>query len=92
MGRQFGLRGIYPLLLLAKKGNIQAWAEVILQAQYSNFELEGIADGVLAKCVSGFVEVPYLVVVEAKRGLESQNPLYQLYGPIACGCPFELGI
>lgn len=75
-------RGIYPLLLLAEKDLIQAWAEVPLQAQYPEFELEGVADGVLAQCVSGFVEVPYLVVVEAKKGLENQNPVYQLYGQL----------
>ncbi|MEB3273695.1 MAG: hypothetical protein VKJ85_07925 [Prochlorothrix sp.] len=75
-------RAIYPLLLLAEKDFIQAWAEVSLQAQYTEFELEGIADGVLAKCVSGFVEIPYLVIVEAKKGLESQNPVYQLYGQL----------
>lgn len=75
-------RGIYPFLLLAEQGKIQAWSEVPLQAKYPQFELEGIADGVLAKSVSGFVEVPYLVVVEAKRELENQNPLYQLYGQL----------
>ena len=75
-------RGIYPFLLLAETGFIQAWAEVPLQAQYSQFELEGVADGMLAQCVSGFVEVPYLVVVEAKKGLESQNPVYQLYAQL----------
>jgi hypothetical protein len=75
-------RGIYPFLLLAEQGNIQAWAEIPLQAKYPQFELEGIADGGLAKSVSGFIEVPYLVVVKAKRGLENQNPLYQLYGQL----------
>lgn len=75
-------RAIYPFLLLAEKGKIQAWAQVPLRAKYSQFEIEGIADGVLGKCVSGFIESPYLVIVEAKRGLEAQNPLYQLYGQL----------
>lgn len=75
-------RGIYPFLLLAEQGKIQAWSEVPLQAKYAQFELEGIADGILGKCLSGFPEVPYLVVVEAKKGLENQNPLYQLYGQL----------
>ncbi|MGK7876204.1 MAG: hypothetical protein AB4426_23780 [Xenococcaceae cyanobacterium] len=75
-------RGIYPFLLLAEQGKIQAWSQVTLQAKYPNFEIEGVADGVLGKCVSGFVDVPYLVVVEAKRGLEAQNPLHQLYGQL----------
>ncbi|HEY9702515.1 MAG TPA: hypothetical protein V6C58_08720, partial [Allocoleopsis sp.] len=75
-------RGIYPFLLLAEQGKIQAWSEIPLQAKFPLFELEGIADGVLAKTVSDSVEFPYLVVVEAKKGLENQNPLYQLYGQL----------
>ena len=75
-------RGIYPFLLLAEQGEIQAWSEIPLQAKYAQFELEGIADGLLGKCVSGFPEIPYLVVVEAKKGLDNQNPLYQLYGQL----------
>ncbi|MFM5997441.1 MAG: hypothetical protein ACKPFD_00455 [Dolichospermum sp.] len=75
-------RGIYPFLLLAEQGKIQAWSEVPLQAKYAQFELEGIADGILGKCLSGFPEIPYLVVVEDKKGLENQNPLYQLYGQL----------
>ncbi len=75
-------RAIYPLLLLSEQGNIQAWAEVSLQAHYGDFELEGHADGILGKCVSGFMEAPYLVIVEAKRGLENENPVWQLYGQL----------
>ncbi len=75
-------RAIYPLLLLSEQGNIQAWAEVPLKAQYGQFELEGVVDGALGKCVSGFLETPYLVIVEAKRGLENENPLFQLYGQL----------
>jgi hypothetical protein len=75
-------RAIYPLLLLAEKPPIQAWAEVALTAHYKNFDLDGMADGVLGKCVAGYIEAPYLVVVEAKRGLEAQNPQFQLYGQL----------
>jgi hypothetical protein len=75
-------RGIYPFLLLAEQDQVQALAEVPLQAKYSLFELEGIADGVLAKGIANSAEVPYLVVVEAKKGLDNQNPLYQLYGQL----------
>lgn len=75
-------RGIYPLLSLAEQGRIQAWSNVPLYAQYAQFELEGITDGMLAKCVSGVMEAPYLVVVEAKGGLEAANPVYQLYGQL----------
>jgi hypothetical protein len=75
-------RVIYPLLGLAEQGNIQAWAGVSLQAQYVHFEIEGIADGVLGKAAIDGIESPYLVVVETKRGVENQNPLFQLYGQI----------
>ena len=75
-------RAIYPLLLLAEQETIQAWSEVFLQAQYVNFEVEGITDGTLGKCMAGLMEVPYLVIVEAKRGLEGENPLSQLYGQL----------
>jgi hypothetical protein len=75
-------RGIYPLLTLAEQGQIQAWSEVALRASYAQFEIDGIADGVLGRCVSGFLETPYLVIVEAKRGLEATNPIYQLYGQL----------
>ena len=73
-------RAIYPLLLLAESGNIQAWAEVPLKARFPQFELEGTVDGVLGKCVAGKIKTPYLVVVEAKRGLEAKDPQFQLYG------------
>lgn len=73
-------RAIYPLLLLAERGAIQAWAQVPLKAAYPHIELEGIVDGVLGNCISGTIESPYLLVVEAKRGLEAQNPQFQLYG------------
>ncbi len=73
-------RAIYPLLVLAERENIQAWAQVTLNAVYPHFELGGIIDGVLGNCASGTISTPYLVVVEAKRGLEAENPQYQLYG------------
>ncbi len=75
-------RGIYPLLLLAEQGNIQAWAEITLQARYPAFELEGVADGVLAECEAGLLTSPYLVVVEAKKGVEGQIPVFQLLGQL----------
>ena len=73
-------RAIYPLLMLAERGNIQAWAGVSLKAQYPCFELEGEADGALASSVSGRIKAPYLVVLEAKRGIDAPNPQFQLYG------------
>jgi len=74
-------RAIYPLLMLAERGNIQAWAGVPLKAQYPRFELEGEADGALASSVSGRIRVPYLIVVlQAQRGIDAPNPQFQLYG------------
>lgn len=75
-------RAIYPLLALAEAGHIQAWAEVSLSAKYPHVELQGVIDGVLGNSVAGMIEAPYLVMVEAKRGLEGRNPRYQLYGAI----------
>lgn len=73
-------RAIYPLLLLAETALVQAWAQVPLRAVFSRFSLEGLADGVLGSTLAGTIDAPYLTVVEAKRGLEAQNPQYQLYG------------
>lgn len=75
-------RFIYPLLSLAEGGEIQAWSQVGLAAKYPGFELDGIADGVLARCIDGYLEAPYLVVVEAKKGLDAENPMFQLYGQL----------
>jgi hypothetical protein len=75
-------RAIYPLLVLAEQEEIETWASVPLQATYSTFALEGVADGVLGKRGLGRVTVPYLIVVEAKRGVDAQNPIYQLYSQL----------
>ena len=78
-------RAIYPLLLLAEKDYIQAWAGVPLKATYVTFELEGEADGALAPSVGGRIQPPYLVVHEAKRGIHAPNPQFQLYGEMLAG-------
>jgi hypothetical protein len=75
-------RAIYPLLLIAEQTGIRAWSEVPLSATYSQFELDGIADGVMGYSVAGRLETPYLVVVETKRGIEDQNPIFQLYAQL----------
>jgi len=84
-------RAIYPLLLIAEHYPIQAWSQVPLSMTFPTFQIEGIADGVLANAIAGYVESPYLVVVEAKRGLEAQNPQFQLYGQMlaAAGMNWE---
>jgi len=75
-------RAIYPMLLIAEQDIVRAWSEVALQAAYAQFEIEGIVDGVLGRSVAGRLEAPYLTVVETKRGVESQNPLFQLYAQL----------
>ena len=73
-------RAIYPLLLLAEQRHIQAWSGVPLRAVYPTFELEGETDGALAPSVGGKIRPPYLIVHEAKRGVDAPDPQYQLYG------------
>ena len=73
-------RAIYPLLVLAEQGHVQAWAGVPLRAHYPTFELEGEADGALAPSIGGKIRTPYLIVHEAKRGVNAPDPQYQLYG------------
>jgi hypothetical protein len=75
-------RAIYPLLMLAEQGDIRAWAQVPLRARFAHVELQGVADGMLASGITGVAERPYLIVVEAKRGLEAQDPRFQLYGQV----------
>ena len=72
-------RTIYPILRLAEQGQVCAWTGVLLKATYPTFELEGEADGVLAPAVAGKIRSPYLVVHEAKRGINAPDPLCQLY-------------
>jgi hypothetical protein len=67
------------LLTLAETAIIGAWAEVSLFGHYQHFEVEGIADGVLAKSVAGRIESPYLIIVKTKKGVEGNNPIFQLY-------------
>ena len=73
-------RAIYPMLVLAEQEQIQAWSGVPLKAAYPTFELEGEADGALAPSVGGRMRPPYLIVHEAKRGVNAPNPQFQLYG------------
>ena len=73
-------RAIYPILMLAEQGRVQAWSGVPLKAAYPTFALEGEVDGALAPATGGRIRPPYLIVHEAKRGLNAPDPLYQLYG------------
>ncbi|MFO0609811.1 MAG: hypothetical protein U0324_42020 [Polyangiales bacterium] len=84
-------RAIYPLLVLAESREVQAFAQVPLEARFARFELAGTLDGALATSLSGTVEAPFLVVVEAKRGLEAVNPQWQLYGEMLAAMAANAG-
>jgi len=78
-------RAIYPLLLLAEREQIEAWAEVSLAHTFGEIELSGTADGVLAYVIAGILRTPYLVTLEAKRSIEAKNPRIQFFGCYTIG-------
>ena len=73
-------RAIYPLLVLAEQGDLEAWSQLPLKAQYPRFVLEGIADGAMGYNIAGPTKSFCLIVVGVKREPELQDPLSQLYG------------
>lgn len=77
-------RAIYPLLALAERGEIRAWSLVPLAARFGDIELRGEADGALAGSIDEELGLPYLVVVEAKRGIGATDPRAQLLGAMLC--------
>lgn len=79
-------RAIYPLLELSETDRVRAWAQVPVSAvdPYSDAEISGVIDGVLARegVLSGAPGQPYLLVVEAKRGMDATDPRPQLLAGI----------
>ncbi len=75
-------RSVYPMLVLAEAEGVQALAGVPLSAQVGDFELAGIADGALGRPHAGELRSPFLVVVEAKRGIDGVTPVAQLYAEL----------
>ncbi len=75
-------RGIYPLLALAERYPFRAWAQVPMSAEIGHVRLEGVLDGAIGNCISGTLDLPYLVVLEAKRGLEGSDPRFALHGQL----------
>jgi hypothetical protein len=80
-------RAIYPLLELAEAGNVRAWGGVPLAARdpYSDTELSGVVDGVLAPeegVLAGTPGQPFLLVIETKRGVDATDPRPQLFAAI----------
>lgn len=79
-------RAIYPLLELAETDVVRAWAQVAFSARdpHSDTELVGIVDGVLARegVLAGAPGQPFLLVMEAKRGMDAADPRPQLLAAI----------
>ncbi len=83
-------RVIYPLLMLAEVRDVKAWSQVPLTASIPSRDaaaphtLTGVIDGVLApeSPLRGTPDLPYLLVVEAKRGMDASDPRPQMLGAI----------
>ncbi|MBW4527136.1 MAG: hypothetical protein KME18_18435 [Phormidium tanganyikae FI6-MK23] len=77
-------RAIYPMMVLAETDSIRAASEVPLTAKFPEFEIAGIADGVLGTLTGSRITAPFFVVFEAKRAIEGTDPIPQLYGELIC--------
>jgi hypothetical protein len=78
-------RAIYPLLLLAEQDDIRAFSGLPLRGQFPGGELRGEVDGAMAHIgIQADAQPPYLVVVEAKRGVEAHDPVAQLLAGLLC--------
>jgi len=79
-------RVVYPLLELAETDHVRAWSEVALVAKdpFTDTEIAGVVDGVLAPegVLAGAPGLPFLLVVEAKRGIDATDPRPQLLAAI----------
>lgn len=73
-------RVVYPMLMLAETDGVQAWSQVPLHANVGGVELIGVLDGAIGRPIAGVLDVPWLLVVEAKRGVDATSPQWQLYG------------
>ena len=73
-------RAIYPLLAMAEQRPCTAWSQINLGAVFKEFSLTGYVDGVVGMSRAGHLVAPYLIVVEAKKRLEANNPQLQVYG------------
>ena len=83
-------RVIYPLLMFAEVRDVKAWSQVPLTATIpaggggAPHTLTGVVDGVLApeSPLRGTPDLPYLLVVEAKLGMDVGEPRPQMLGAI----------
>src|SRR5580700_3036376 len=72
-------RAIFPLLTLAEDEGVEVQSDVPLNARLGDVELTGSADGAFGAPSDGDLIAPFLIVVEAKRGVEARSPVTQLY-------------
>jgi hypothetical protein len=78
---------IFPLLTLAEVEGVQVQADVPLSGRIGDVELAGSADGAFGVPSDGDLTAPFLIVVEAKRGVEGRSPVTQLYAEmLAAAC------
>jgi hypothetical protein len=77
-------RAIYPLLALAERDDIRAWSLIPLAGKCNEVEIRGEVDSALASSFDEEVELPYFVVVAAKRGAGGTDPVPQLLGAMLC--------
>jgi hypothetical protein len=78
-------RAIYPLMMMAERGPLHAYAQVPMSATLPRGALRGEVDGALAhEGLGAEVTSPYLLIVEAKRGVENHDPVAQLIGGLVC--------
>jgi hypothetical protein len=75
-------RVVFPMLMLAESDGAQAWSQVPLQATVGDVELVGVVDGAIGRPVAGVLDLPWLLVAEAKRGVDATSPQWQLYGEL----------
>lgn len=83
-------RAVYPMLMLAEDGGVRAWAQVPIDERLASGRgrIFGVLDGVLApeSPIGGAPDRPYLLVIEAKRGLGAPDPRPQLLASLIAAC------
>lgn len=75
-------RVVYPLFVLAERDGVQAWSQAPLATTVADAELIGVVDGAFGRPVAGVLEAPWLLVAEAKRGVDATSPRVRLYGEL----------
>lgn len=78
------------VIMLAEVRDVRAWSQVPIMASVPSRDaaaphtLSGVVDGVLApeSPPRGTPDLPYLLVVEAKRGMDASDPRPQMLGAI----------